>query len=107
MVRELSRMSDQLVNARERLAVATSRVAQLEGTLAERSVQLRDANDRVTASHLLVQDAQKAAHEVAERCAFLEARSDALEHALELAVNASWLTRWKWRREQRRAAARS
>jgi hypothetical protein len=104
MVRELARMSDQLVDAREQLAVATTRVTQLEADVAERAVQLRDANDRVMASRLLVQDAQRAAHEVAERCAFLEARGEALERALELAVNASWLTRWRWRREQRAAA---
>ncbi len=106
IVSELARMSDQLVDAREQLVVATTRTTHLEASLAERATQLRDANDRVMASRLLVQDAQQATHDMAERCAWLEARCDALQQALEMAVNASWLTRLRWRREQR-AAARS
>jgi hypothetical protein len=97
---ELARMSDRLVESREALATATARVAQLESGLAA-------ANDRVLASRVLVQDAQRATRELSERAAFLEGRCEMLQEALELAVNASFLTRRRWRREQRARVASS
>lgn len=109
-LRELARMSDRLVDAREQLASATARAAQLDSELAQARQQLAHGEQRLIASRVLVQDAQRQTHAMAERCAWLEARCETLEDALELAVNASWSTRWKWRREQRartRAAAGS
>lgn len=96
MIGELSRMSDRLVESREALATMTVRAEHAEAGLAS-------ANDRLMAARVLVQDAQRATHETAERCAWLEGRCDTLQEALELAVNASIVTRWRWRRESRRA----
>ena len=101
---ELARMSDRLVESREQLATVTARTQHLEHELAGARDEVAATEQRLMASRLLVQDAQRAAHQVAERCAWLEARCETLQEALELAVNASWMTRWKWRREQRARA---
>lgn len=98
-------MSDRLVESREQLAAATTRADHLEAELAEARGGLAAANDRLMASRVLVQDAQRTTRELAERAAWLEGRVEMLQDALELAVNASVVTRWKWRREQRRRAA--
>lgn len=100
-LRELARMSDRLVQSREQLAATTTRVEQLTGELEQAQAKVRAADERLLASRVLVQDAQRTTHELAERCAWLEGRCEMLGEALELAVNASWLTRWRWRREQR------
>lgn len=107
-LRELARMSDRLVQSREQLAATTTRAEHLAGELEQARAGLRAADERLLASRVLVQDARRATHELAERCAWLEGRCEMLGEALELAVNASWLTRWRWRREQRaRASAAS
>lgn len=98
---ELARMSDRLVQSREDLAAATSRADRLETELTSARGGLAAANDRLMASRVIVLDAQRATRELAERAAWLEGRVETLQEALELAVNASVVTRWKWRREQR------
>lgn len=103
-LRELSRMSDRLVQSREQLAATTTRAEQLATELEQAQAGIRAADERLLASRVLVQDAQRTTHELAERCAWLEGRCEMLTEALELAVNASWLTRWRWRREQRTRA---
>ncbi|MCB0877901.1 MAG: hypothetical protein KDC46_02840 [Thermoleophilia bacterium] len=103
-IRELARLSDRLVESRELLAASVERSSNLEHELESVRSELRAADDRLLASRVLVQDAQRATHDLAERCAFLESRCETLQEALELAVNASWTTRWKWRREQRARA---
>lgn len=92
----LGRASDRLVVAHEQLAQATLRAERAERELAA-------ANDRLMAANVLVQDAQRATHQTAERCAWLEGRNDALHEALELAVHASVTTRWRWRRQMAKA----
>ncbi len=101
---ELARMSDRLVQSREDLAIAATRAEHLEAELATARDGLAAANDRLMASRVIVQDAQRATRELAERSAWLEGRVEMLQEALELAVNASVITRWKWRREQRARA---
>jgi hypothetical protein len=101
---ELARMSDRLVESREALVAATSRVEHLEAELGAARDGLAAANDRLMASRVIVLDAQRATRELAERSAWLEGRVEMLQEALELAVNASMMTRWKWRREQRARA---
>jgi hypothetical protein len=91
---ELSKMSNRLVESREQLAHQAARADRAEADLAA-------ANDRLMAARVLVQDAQRATHASAERCAWLEGRCETLQEALDLAVNASVLTRWRWRRQQR------
>jgi chromosome segregation ATPase len=103
-LRELARMSDRLVQSREDLATITAHAAQLEASVASSTEQLAAADQRLLASRVLVQDAQRATHELSERCVWLESRCETLQEALELAVNASWITRWSWRREQRARA---
>lgn len=98
MLAELARMSDRLVEARELLALTTARAERAEGELA-------GANDRLMAARALVHDAQRTTRETAERCAWLEGRCEALQEALELAVNAGMVTRWRWRRQVRRSAS--
>lgn len=95
---ELARMSDRLVESREALAAAAARAERAESELA-------GANQRLMAARALVHDAQHATRMSAERCAWLEGRCETLQEALELAVNASMVTRWKWRRQQRAAMA--
>ncbi len=97
-------MSDRLVQSREALAVATTRAEHLATELDAARAGLSAANDRLMASQVLVQDAQRTTRELAERGAWLEGRVEMLQEALELAVNASVVTRWKWRREQRARA---
>ena len=101
---ELARMSDRLVQSREDLAIAATRAEHLESDLATARDGLAAANDRLMASRVIVLDAQRATRELAERSAWLEGRVEMLQEALELAVNASMVTRWKWRREQRARA---
>lgn len=101
---ELARMSDRLVQSREALAIASTRAEHLESELATARVGLAAANDRLMASRVIVMDAQRTTRELAERSAWLEGRVEMLQEALELAVNASVITRWKWRREQRARA---
>ncbi|MCW2928042.1 MAG: hypothetical protein JWM86_2010 [Thermoleophilia bacterium] len=96
MLGELARMSDRLVESREQLATALARAEHAEATVAA-------SNGRLMAAQALVMDAQRATRESAERCAWLEGRCESLGEALELAVNASMLTRWRWRRQQRAA----
>jgi predicted nucleic acid-binding Zn-ribbon protein len=91
---ELSKMSDRLVQSREELATMTARATRAEADLTA-------ANARMMAAQVLVQDAQRATHASAERAAWLEGRCETLQEALDLAVNASMLTRWRWRRQQR------
>lgn len=98
---ELARMSDRLVESREALVAATTRVEHLETELGAARDGLAAANDRLMASRVIVLDAQRTTRELAERSAWLEGRVEMLQEALELAVNASVVTRWKWRREQR------
>jgi hypothetical protein len=97
MLAELARMSDRLVESREALAHATARVTQLEG-------EVTSANDRLMAARALVHDAQQATRASAERCAWLEGRCETLQEALDVAVHASLVTRWKWRRQARAEA---
>lgn len=92
----LGRASDRLVVAHEQLAQSTQRAEHAERELAA-------AQDRLMAANVLVQDAQRATHQSAERCAWLEGRNDALHEALELAVHASMTTRWRWRRQMAKA----
>lgn len=101
---ELARMSDRLVQSREALAIASTRAEHLESELATARDGLAAANDRLMASRVIVMDAQRTTRELAERSAWLEGRVEMLQEALELAVNASVITRWKWRREQRARA---
>ncbi|MCW2972866.1 MAG: hypothetical protein JWN72_1139 [Thermoleophilia bacterium] len=98
MLAELARMSDRLVLTREELAGTKARAEHAEALLV-------DANSRLMAARVLVQDAQAATRQSAERSAWLEGRCETLHEALELAVNASVLTRWKWRRQARAAAS--
>lgn len=92
----LGRASDRLIVAHEQLAQASLRAERAEQDLAA-------ANDRLMAANVLVQDAQRATHQSAERCAWLEGRNEALQEALELAVHASMTTRWRWRRQLAKA----
>lgn len=101
---ELARMSDRLVESREALVAASTRAEHLETELDSARDGLKAANDRLMASHMIVMDAQRTTRELAERSAWLEGRVEMLQEALELAVNASVVTRWKWRREQRARA---
>jgi seryl-tRNA synthetase len=94
MLAELARMSDRLVEAREAAARAQARAEHAEH-------ELHMMNDRLMAARALVHDAQRATKVSAERCAWLEGRCTSLEHALDVAVNASMLQRWRWRRAQR------
>lgn len=89
-------MSDRLVESREALALTTARADRAESDLAA-------ANDRLMAARALVHDAQHATRVSAERCAWLEGRCETLQEALDLAVNASVVTRWRWRRQLRAA----
>lgn len=91
---ELARMSDRLVESREALATTTARADRAD-------LDLAAANDRLMAARVLVHDAQHATHMSAERCAWLEGRCETLQEALDLAVNASIVTRWRWRRQMR------
>lgn len=106
-LRELARMSDRLVDSREQLAAANVQVQNLSRELDTANKSIQANEQRVIASRVLVQDAQMAAHAMAERSAWLEARCDTLQEALELAVNASWLTRLRWRREHRASLIRA
>ena len=96
MLLELAKMSDRLVQAREQLAHATARAEHAEAEVAT-------SRDRLMAAQILVKEAQRATHATAERAAWLEGRCETLQEALDLAVNASMLTRWRWRRQQRAA----
>jgi hypothetical protein len=98
MIAELARMSDRLVESREDLAATRLRAAYAEQ-------QVEAANARLMAARALVQDAQQATRQSAERSAWLEGRCETLQEALELAVNASAWTRWKWRRQMRAASS--
>ena len=91
MIAELARMSDRLVEAREGLTIERLRADRAE-------TELRAVNDRLMAARVLVHDAQHATRMTAERCAWLEGRAETLQEALDLAVNASLFTRWRWRR---------
>lgn len=97
MLAELARMSDRLVESREALAREIARADRAEH-------DLQATNLRFMAARALVLEAQEATHATAERCAWLEGRCETLEAALEVAVNASWLTRLRWRRQARSAA---
>lgn len=92
LANELTRATDRLVSAREELARQTQRADAAESELAS-------ARSRLMAANVLVQDAQRAAHEAAEQTAHLTGRNEALQEALELAVHAGIVTRWRWRRK--------
>lgn len=92
MFSELSGTVAQLGAAREELARQRARADHAE-------LQLTGANERLMAARVLVHDAQRATHMSAERCAWLEGRNEALSEALDRAVNASMVTRWRWRRQ--------
>ena len=91
MIAELSRMADRVIDAREALALATARIVHLER-------ENNACNDRIMAARALVAQAQQTARHAAEQVAFMEGRCDALDQALDLALNASLIQRWKWRR---------
>lgn len=91
MLAEMSRLADRVVESREALGAARARAERAEGELAS-------VNDRMMAARALVHEAQRRATAAAERTAWLEGRNQTLQDALELAVNASPLQRWKWRR---------
>lgn len=88
----LNHAADRVAAAHEQLARATARAEHAEK-------DLEAANNRLMAANILVQDAQRATHQTAERCAWLEGRNEALQEALEVAVHASMVTRWRWRRQ--------
>ncbi len=97
MITELSRMADRVIDAREQLAHAQHQNTQL-------TEQLAGANQRLLAARAIVHDARNAAQAAAERCEFLEGRCDALQDALDLALHAGIVARWKWRRRLRATA---
>lgn len=92
---ELSRMADRVIEARDVAAAERGRADRAER-------DLRAVEQRLMAARGLVHEAQRTAQRAAERCAWVEGRCEALESALELAMHASWLQRWRWRREERR-----
>jgi hypothetical protein len=94
MLAELARMSDRLVESREALATALAHASHLEA-------EVGAANDRLMAARALVHDAQHATRMSAERCAWLEGRCETLQEALDVAVHAGLVTRWRWRRQAR------
>ena len=96
MLREMARMGERLAQAREATSAATARADRAEADLA-------GMNDRLLAARALVHDAQRSTRLSAERAAWLEGRCDTLQEALETAVNASALTRWRWRRRMKRS----
>jgi hypothetical protein len=96
MLAELARMSDRLVESREALATMTARAEHAEA-------EVTAANHRIMAARALVHDAQQATRASAERCAWLEGRCETLQEALDVAVHASLITRWRWRRQARDA----
>ncbi len=98
MLIELSRMADRVIEARELLVVERERTVQLTS-------QLEASNQRLMAARAIVHDAQQTAHAAATRCEFLEGRCDALQEALDLALHAGMITRWKWRRRMRTSTA--
>jgi hypothetical protein len=88
---EISRIAERLIEARERLAVERARADRAER-------DLRSTNERVMAARMLVHEAQRTAQLAADRATYLEGRCEALQDALDMAVNASLITRWRWRR---------
>ncbi|MCW2925431.1 MAG: hypothetical protein JWM98_2835 [Thermoleophilia bacterium] len=96
-ITELARMSEKLVEAREALAAVSVRADRAEADVAA-------AHSRMMAARVLVQDAQRATRMSAERCAWLEGRCETLQEALDMAVNASFLARYRWRRRMKAAA---
>jgi hypothetical protein len=88
-----------LKHANEQIAEAAARAAAAAARADHAERELAAANERLMAANVLVQDAQRATHQSAERCAWLEGRTEALQEALEVAVHASVTTRWRWRRQ--------
>ena len=97
LVAELTRAYDRIVQSHEELARVSERLTRAEADVA-------NSQTRVLAAQILVRDAQDAAHAAAERSAWLEGRCETLQEALDLAVNASLLSRWRWRRQMRTSA---
>lgn len=95
MLIELSRLADRTIEAREALLVERNRADRAERDLA-------NANQRLMAARSLVHEAQATARAAVERGAFIEGRCEALQDALDLALNASLLQRWRWRRRAAR-----
>lgn len=95
VITELSRLAERLVDARERLAVERTRAEHAERELAA-------THQRVIAARSLVIEAQRVATEALDRASFAEGRCDGLELALDEALHASLITRWRWRRSLRR-----
>lgn len=92
LLAQLSRTTDHLVAAREELATVRSLAVQLQS-------EVSSSNDRLMAARVLVHDAQVATRQSAERATYLEARCETLQEALDIAVNASAFSRWRWRRK--------
>ena len=92
-------IASSLRHAQEQIADAHSRAAAAAARAEYAERELAAANERLMAANVLVQDAQRATHQSAERCAWLEGRTEALQEALEVAVHASVTTRWRWRRQ--------
>jgi hypothetical protein len=89
---ELSRMADRVIEARDVAAAERARAERAERDLAF-------MNDRLLAARALVHEAQRTALLANERAAFVDGRCEALENALDMALNASMLQRWRWRRK--------
>ena len=95
-VTEYTRAMNELTSVTAQLAAETARRIAAEA-------QVESLASRLEAARALVHQAQATAHEAADRAAYAEGRVDALEDALDRALNASLFTRWKWRRMIRRA----
>lgn len=91
MLTEMARMADRLVQARESLGAALARAERAEADLA-------GMNARMMAARALVHEAQNEMHLANQRAAWLEGRCETLHESLEVAVNASLIQRWMWRR---------
>lgn len=91
VVVELSRLADRVVESREQAAAERTRADRAER-------DLRFVNERLMAARALVHEAQRTARTAAERCAYLEGRCEAMQGALDQALHASMIRRWRWRR---------
>lgn len=91
MLTEMARMADRLVQARESLGAALNRAERAE-------TDLSGMNARMMAARALVHEAQQEMHLANERAAWLEGRCETLHESLEVAVNASLVQRWMWRK---------
>ncbi len=95
LLSQMSTLADRVVTAKEEAAREKQRA-----DLAEQKLEF--LNDRVSEAIALVKDAQAAALTAAERASVIEGRCEALQDALDMALNSSVLQRWRWRRQARR-----